>query len=175
MLYKQRNIFSCSSLFPHFVHSELSSYRCNNHSQCCPKNNLVNLKHLREKKAMNLCSEFIQQGPWAWQCPTLVTCDMMPLDSWCPPYKPDCCTLLLRFPGGKKTTKSLGVVERNWNTKNMWVFPGIWLLHIPHRMVLYITKCLLWSLFSFQINAMIPITMIPCSLVIVRTYIDHGV
>lgn len=31
------------------------------------------------------------------------------------------------------------------------------------------------SHFSFQIHAMIPIVMMPCSLVIVKTYIDNGV
>lgn len=74
--------FSCSSLSPHFVHSELSSYRCKNHSHCGPKNNLVNFKHLRErKKATNLCSESILHVPWAWEWPTLDTYEMMHFDS----------------------------------------------------------------------------------------------
>lgn len=149
MLYKQRSVFSCSSLFPHFVHSEVSSYRCNNHSQCCPKNNLVNIMHLREKKATNLCSEFILPRPISLAVSHLGY--MWHDASW--------------LMGPSIQARFL----------YLWVFPRIWLLCILYRILICIPKCLLWSLFWFQVCAMIPITMMPCSLVTVRTYIDHGV
>lgn len=164
MLYKQGSIFSCSSLFPHFVHIELPLLSKEYFGEFQAFEREKGNKSVFRVYPVRPMSLAVFHLGYIWHDASWLMGPSMQARFL---YSP------LSFFG--KKPKSLGMMEKDWNAKTMWVSPGIWLLCILNKILLYIPKCHLWSLFSFQIHAMIPIVMMPCSLVIVKTYIDHGV